>query len=121
MTTKAQLKAMSARQIAALAICPNCGGSVKQQARGPRSFYCSPKCRVDMNNRGLRDGAAIIKLAKCWRETRGQGIGAASFKAMTAAIDVMLEKDREAGIPSACYGVAPVFEANGSYQDRRRA
>lgn len=122
MTPKFKLKTMSAREIAALRICPNCGGEVRQQARGPRSYYCSPKCRVDLNNRGMRDGSAIIKFAKCWRETRGQGIGAASFKAMTAAIDVMLEKDREAGLPSACYAAATLFESTGgTYQDRRRA
>ena len=74
-----------------------------------------------MNRDSLRDGSAIIKFAKCWRETRGQGIGGASFKAMTAAVDVMLEKDREAGKPSACYAAAVMFEASGSYQDRRRA
>lgn len=121
MTPKSTLKRMSARQIAAQGICPNCGGSVRQVQRGPRSYYCSPKCRVEYNNRAKRDGGAIVSLAKCWRETRGQGIGAAAFKAMTKAIDVMLEADREDGRPSACYGAAANLDQPTAYMDRRRA
>lgn len=122
MTPKKHLKAMSARQIVAERVCPNCGGSVGDRPRGPRSFYCSPKCKNDYNNRAKRDGGAIIKFAKAWRETRGAaGIGADSFKAMTAAIDIMLEADRNDGRPSACYGAAVLLSQHNSYMDRRRA
>lgn len=121
MIPKKDLKRMSARQIAALAVCPNCGSKVTQAARGPRSYYCLPKCRVEYNNRSMRDGSAIIKLAKCWRETRGQGIGSSAFKAMTKAIDVQLEADRANNRPSACYGAAALLDQPTMYMDRRRA
>lgn len=120
MIPKKTLKRMSAREIASLAVCPNCGGKVTQAQRGPRSYYCSPKCRVEYNNRSMRDGAAIIKLAKCWRETRGAGIGASAFKSMTKAIDAQLEADREDGRPSACYGAAALLDQPTMYIDRRR-
>lgn len=75
-----------------------------------------------MNNSGLSDGAAIVKLAKAWREARGAGpVGAAAFRAMTAALDVMLEADRKSGRPSALYAAAVMLNQGMSYQDRKRA
>lgn len=122
MTTKAELKRLSARQIAALRVCPFCGGPVERKsARGPMPSYCSPECQKGINNASLSDGAAIIKLAKAWRESRGQGIGAACFNQMVSALDTMLAADREAGRPSALYAGAVMLNADGQYFDRKRA
>lgn len=122
MTSKAELKRLSSRQILALQVCPYCGGQVERKnARGPSPSYCSPECQKAMSNASLSDGAAIIKLAKAWRESRGQGIGAACFNQMVSALDTMLAADREAGRPSALYAGAVMLNADGQYFDRKRA
>jgi endogenous inhibitor of DNA gyrase (YacG/DUF329 family) len=123
MTPKTELKRLSAPQIANLRICPHCGERIEGKGlRGPRRSYCSQDCRAAHKAQGLSDGAAIIKLAKAWREARGQGpVGSASFAAMVAALDVMLAADRAAGQPSALYAAAVMLEQGSSYQDRRRA
>jgi endogenous inhibitor of DNA gyrase (YacG/DUF329 family) len=122
MTTKSDLKRLTAAQIASLNVCPYCGSAVERKsARGPAPSYCSPACRQAQNNGDLSDGAAIVKLAKAWREARGAGpVGAAAFRAMTAALDVMLEADRKSGRPSALYAAAVTLNQGTSYQDRRR-
>lgn len=122
MTTKAELKRLSSRQIVALRVCPFCGGPVERKsARGPMPAYCSTECQKAMSNANLADGAAIIRLAKAWREARGQGIGAACFNQMVSALDTMLSADREAGRPSALYAGAVMFDQHGSYMDRKRS
>jgi endogenous inhibitor of DNA gyrase (YacG/DUF329 family) len=123
MTTKADLKRLSARDIVNLHVCPRCGSQVERKSKfGPKPFYCSTECKKAQSNGDLSDGAAIIKFAKAWREARGQGpVGQESFREMVAALDVMLEADRRAGRPSALYAAAPILETATSYMDRRRA
>ena len=122
MITKSDLKRLTAAQIASLHVCPYCGGTVRRKSdRGPFPSYCTPECRRSQNNSDLSDGAAIIKLAKAWREARGSGpVGAAAFGAMTATLDVMLEADRKSGRPSALYAAAVIINQGTNYQDRRR-
>lgn len=123
MTTKSDLKSLTAREIVNLHVCPRCGGQVERKSKfGPKPFYCSTECKRAQSNSDLSDGAAIIKLAKAWREARGQGdVGSAAFREMTSALDVMLEADRRAGKPSALYAAAAMLGQGTSYQDRRRA
>lgn len=123
MTPKSELKRLSAREIVSLSVCPHCAGPVARKSRhGPAPSYCSVVCRTAHNNASLSDGATVIKFAKAWREARGQGeIGSQSFAAMVSVLDLLLEKDRSEGRPSALYAVAPIIVSGTTYLDRRRA
>ncbi len=124
MTTKSELKRLTAREIVSLHVCPHCAAPVQPRMHktGPVRSYCSTECRLAHNAASLSDGSAIIRFAKAWREARGQGpVGSESFAAMVCAIDAMLERDRDDGKPSALYAAAPILASGTTYADRRRA
>jgi endogenous inhibitor of DNA gyrase (YacG/DUF329 family) len=105
-------------------LCPNCGGPVsRRSARGPAPKFCSNKCKRDLNNRLLVEGAAVIGLLKAWRVDRGSGeIAKNCFAQAVTILDTFNAEDLKAGRPRADYYGATLLGWQGTnrYEDRRR-
>ena len=105
----------SIRERAADRLCPNCGAPspARRSPKGAAPLYCDDACKRALNNRNLRDGAALVPLLKAWRIDRGSGeIAQEAFKRLCSIIDELNGEDAKAGRPRADYHAATLLASN---------
>lgn len=81
-------------------VCPNCSGEFFRPSKGPGGHkrFCSDKCRTTWANREKAEGAALITVARIWRQARGSGdVGKAALAEMCSILDTVNERSRTAG------------------------
>ncbi len=91
------------RERAAATTCPNCGkpSPERKSNRGPAPLYCDKKCKREMGNRNLVEGAPLVPFLKAWRANRGTGpVAKASFARVCKILDAMNSADRKDNRPA---------------------
>lgn len=104
-------------------ICPECGLEfTRSSGRGGVKNFCTDQHKRDYQARQMKQGRAIIALAKAWRESRNRkedrAFGAEALSEMVSIIDSFVSQDREAGRPKTI-GYAKRLLKQGRYIDRK--
>ena len=109
-------------ELAALPVCPNCGGEVvRKSKRGAAPKYCSSKCQKEMAARDLNRGKALIRAASGWYSApRGSEVYREAFREMNAILQMFKEEDAKAARPRADIACAKAFADGTRYMDRRK-
>lgn len=85
---------------AAARVCPNCSEEFFRPTKGPGQHkrFCSDLCRTTWSNREKAEGAALITIARIWRQARGSGdVGKAALSEMCSILDTLNDRARAAG------------------------